>query len=58
MGRFDNTKKNNNQKVFNNSLDTWEFNNTVVEIELDEDLNILVTGYPTDEFIQDLKEYK
>jgi len=55
MGRFDSTKINNNQKVFNNSSNIWNFNNTDVEIDLDENLNISVTGYPTDILLNTLK---
>lgn len=56
-GRFDDTKKNNNQIVYilNDSIDTWQFNNSDVEIELDEDSNIKITGYPTNKLINEIK---
>lgn len=57
-GRFDNSKPNNNQKIhlLNKNVDTWGFNNSDVEIEITEDMNIKFTGYPTDELISEIKE--
>jgi len=57
-GRFDQTKENNNQKVYilNDSQEFWEFDNTDVEIEIDDDLNIKMTGYPTDRLINEVRE--
>ncbi len=56
-GRFDENIENNNQKLYllNNQTDIWEFNNSDVEIEIDDDLNIKITGYPTNELIKELK---
>ncbi len=55
-GRFDETKENNNQKVYilNDSSELWEFNNSNVEIEIDNNLNIKMTGYPTDILINEI----
>lgn len=57
-GRYDNTKENNNQKVYllNDKIDIWQFNNSDVEIDIDDDLNIKLTGYPTDKLIKTIKE--
>jgi len=56
-GRFDNTKKNNNQKVYilNNNVPIWDFNNSDVEIEIDDNNHIKITGYPTSHLINELK---
>lgn len=56
-GRFDENIKNNNQTLYllNNLTDIWEFNNTDVEIDIDDDLNIKITGYPTNELIKEIK---
>jgi len=56
-GRFDQTKENNNQKVYilNDSQELWEFDNTNVEIEIDDDLNIKMTGYPTNRLINEVR---
>ena len=55
-GRYDPTKPNNNQKVYEMSDVKWEFNNSDVEIEIDQTGNLLITGYPTDKFISEVKE--
>jgi anaerobic ribonucleoside-triphosphate reductase activating protein len=57
-GRFDSSKLNNNQKIYllNNNVDVWEFNNSDVEIEINDDIDIKITGYPTDELISEIKE--
>ena len=57
-GRFDEKKENNNQKVYilNESSDLWQFDNSSVEIEIDDNLNIKMTGYPTDGLINEVKE--
>jgi len=57
-GRFDSNKLNNNQKVhlLNNNVDAWLFNNSDVEIEINEDMGIKFTGYPTNELISKIKE--
>ena len=56
-GKFDNTKNNNNQivHILNDSVDIWKFNNENVQIEIDEDLDIKITGYPTDNLINEIK---
>ncbi len=56
-GRYDNTKKNNNQMVyhFNSNVDNWELNNSDVEIDIDIDGNINITGYPTNSLINEIK---
>lgn len=57
-GRFDEKKENNNQKVYrlNESSDLWQFENSNVEIEIDDDLNIKMTGYPTDRLINEVRD--
>ena len=56
-GRYDNTKENNNQTVYilNDDIDIWKFNNSDVEIDIDEELNIKITGYPTNNLINEIK---
>ena len=56
-GRFDSTKRNNNQKVYilNSHVPIWDFNNSDVEIEIDDDNHIKITGYPTSQLINELK---
>lgn len=56
-GRFDSTKKNNNQKVYilNSNVPIWDFNNSDVEIEIDDNNHIKITGYPTSYLINELK---
>lgn len=56
-GRFDNTKENNNQTVYilNDKVDIWKFNNENVQIEIDENTDIKITGYPTDGLINEIK---
>ncbi len=56
-GRFDTSKENNNQKVYilNDSTALWEFDNSSIEIEIDEDLSIQLTGYPTDKLINEVR---
>ncbi|OWV19677.1 hypothetical protein B7990_00425 [Fibrobacter sp. UWB4] len=57
-GRFDKTKPNNNQKVWHNPQgnDSWKFNNTDVEIDIDNDGDININGFPTEELINDIKD--
>ena len=43
------------QKVYNFSDTIWEFDNESVEVEICEDGSLVVTGYPQDEFLKDLK---
>ncbi len=56
-GRFDSSKFNNNQVVYllNDNVDIWQFNNTDVEIEIQENMDIKVTGYPTNKLITKIK---
>jgi anaerobic ribonucleoside-triphosphate reductase activating protein len=56
-GRYDDTKENNNQTVhiLKSDVDIWQFNNEDVQIEIDEDLDIKITGYPTDSLINEIK---
>ena len=55
-GRFDLTKPNNNQKVYEFSDLHWSFNNSDIEIEIDEQSDVTITGYPSNEFIKNVKE--
>lgn len=55
-GRFDSSKPDNNQKVHQFSAERWAFNNTDVEVEIDKSGKMVLTGYPTDDLIEDLKE--
>lgn len=59
-GRYDNTKVNNNQTVynFNEDVDNWKFNNSDVEIDIDIDGNITMTGYPTNTLINEVRGNK
>lgn len=50
-GRFDDTKENNNQKVYELSTHYWDFNNSDVEVEIDNKGDIVITGYPSDGLI-------
>ena len=56
-GRYDHNKENNNQTVYvlNDKVDVWQFNNSDVEIEIDDDLNMKITGYPTNELIKEIE---
>ena len=56
-GYYDNTKYNNNQTIYvlNEKVDAWQFNNSDVEIEIDENSNIKITGYPTNKLINEIK---
>ena len=57
-GRFDISKPDNNQKVWRNprSHEFWEFNNTDVEIDIAENGNVSISGFPTKELIDDIEE--
>jgi len=57
-GRFDRSKPNNNQKVWRNpqSQEFWEFNNTDVEIDIAENGDLNISGFPTLELINDIEE--
>ncbi len=53
-GRYDNTKENNNQivHILNDATSNWKFNNSDVEIDIDENGKIKLTGYPTNKLIK------
>jgi len=57
-GRFDNKKKNNNQKIYylNSNIQKWDFNNSDIQIDISDNGDLHITGYPTDIFIQELKK--
>jgi anaerobic ribonucleoside-triphosphate reductase activating protein len=55
-GRFDSSKPNNNQKVYQLAEEKWTFNNTDVEIEIDNDGTIILTGYPANALIKEIEE--
>lgn len=57
-GRFDKSKPNNNQKIWHNpkGTDSWEFNNSDIEIDIDNDGDIFINGFPTAEIINDIEE--
>ena len=57
-GRFDSSKPNNNQKVWHNpqSRDFWDFNNTDVEIDVDDNGDINISGFPTLDLISDMED--
>ena len=56
-GRFDVTKKDNNQKTWinPNGAGKWEFNNTDVEIDLDIVGNLFISGFPPSDLIKNLE---
>lgn len=56
-GKYDNTKENNNQILYilNDEIQPWKFNNSDVQIEIDKELNIKLTGYPTNSLINEIK---
>ena len=56
-GRYDSTKENNNQTTYilNEHIENWSFNNSDVEIDIDIDGNIKLTGYPTNRLINEIK---
>ena len=55
-GRFDPSKANNNQKVHSKGNCEWNFNNTDVEVDFDDKGNMVITGYPPDELINEIQE--
>ncbi|MBA5249883.1 MAG: radical SAM protein [Gammaproteobacteria bacterium] len=55
-GRFDSSKPDNNQKVYQLSDEQWQFNNSDVEIEVGRGGGIILTGYPKERFIESIKE--
>lgn len=56
-GRYDKNKLNNNQSLYilNENIDPWQFNNSDVQIDIDENGNIKITGYPPSKLINELK---
>lgn len=56
-GRFNESKINNNQivHILNGNIEPWVFNNSDVQIDIDEDSNIKLTGYPTNNLINEIK---
>ncbi|WP_456480401.1 4Fe-4S single cluster domain-containing protein [Nautilia sp.] len=56
-GRFDETKENNNQKVYCFN-EEWIFNNSDVEIDISDDGTIKLTGYPKNNLIKEIKNAK
>ncbi|SMN00163.1 Ribonucleotide reductase of class III (anaerobic), activating protein [uncultured Candidatus Thioglobus sp.] len=55
-GRFDSSKPNNNQRVYQFANEKWQFNNTDVEVEIDGRGEVILTGYPTDKLIDNIRE--
>ncbi|NVJ53920.1 MAG: radical SAM protein [Campylobacteraceae bacterium] len=53
-GRYDKNKINNNQSLYllNKDIDPWQFNNSDVQIDIDINANIKITGYPTNKLIK------
>ncbi len=56
FGRYNKTLPNNNQTVINYTSDRWNYNNSDVEIDINDDLELLFTGYPKDSLIKTIKE--
>lgn len=56
-GRYDSSENNNNQTTYilNDNVKSWDFNNSDVEINIDENGNIKLTGYPTNKLIDEIK---
>lgn len=56
-GRYDKNKPNNNQCIYvlNKDIDPWQFNNSDVQMDIDENGNIKMTGYPTNKLINTIK---
>ena len=56
-GRFDSSKKDNNQQVHHlTGNDNWIFDNSNVEIEIELNGDITVTGYPKNDLLNSLME--
>ena len=55
-GRYNSSLPNNGQKVHWVSGEEWPFNNSDVEVDIAPDGSLLLTGYPTDELVDDLQE--
>ena len=56
FGRFNKKLPYNNQIVINQTSDKWSYNNSDIEIDINDELELLFTGYPTDNLIQRIKE--
>ena len=54
-GRYNPAMPDNNQKVYEFSGARWQFNNSDVEIDIAADGEMLLTGYPSDALIADLR---
>ena len=54
-GRYNPDMPNNGQAVYNFGVVHWAFNNTDVEVEIAPDGGVLLTGYPSDGLIADIK---
>jgi len=57
-GRYNTLKENNNQKVYhlNDNIENWKFNNSDIEVDIDKNGNLMLSGYPTNNFINNIKE--
>jgi len=57
-GRYDTTEKDNNQKVYllNDNVLPWQYNNTDIEIDIDINADVMLSGYPSNSFIKEIKE--
>lgn len=54
-GRYNSSMPNNGQKVYWFSGEAWPFNNTDAEAEIAADGGLLLTGYPPDGLLDDLR---
>lgn len=54
-GRYNPAMPNNGQKVYEFGTVRWQFNNTDVEAEIAPDGSVVLTGYPDDGLIADIK---
>lgn len=54
-GRYNPSLPNNNQKIYEFSNVKWRLDNTSVQVDIDVDGGILLTGYPSDEFIKEIQ---
>ena len=54
-GRFDSSKKYNNQTIWTKKISKWVFNDNKVEVELYDDGGIIMSGYPPKKIITCIK---